>query len=77
LLPSWLFDKRVRSVLADRERIFSLGISSMMNLSINQGGRPLVTINLSEAGYYSDVDVPTAKVQGALLAPVLLASARK
>jgi len=78
LQPSWLCDKRVRSVFADRERIFGLGISSIMNLSINEGGHRLVTMNLfREAGYYSDEDVPTAKVQGALLRPVLLASARK
>jgi GAF domain-containing protein len=64
----------LRSAFADHELIFSLGISSIMNVPISHGGRRLATMNLChEAGHYSDRDIPTAKVLGALLLPVLLA----
>ncbi|MFI5013106.1 MAG: GAF domain-containing protein [Hyphomicrobiales bacterium] len=67
----------LRATFADHELIFSLGIGSIMNVPISHGGRVLATMNVSgEAGQYRDADIPTAKVLGGLLAPVLLTSAR-
>jgi len=64
----------LRQAFADHELIFSLGITSIMNVPITYDGRTLATLNISgEAGQYADVDIPTAQALAALLAPVLLA----
>jgi hypothetical protein len=65
----------LREAFPDYELIFSLGISSIMNVPISFGGGVLATMNISgEAGQYRDADAPSAKMIGALLVPVLLAS---
>jgi len=65
----------LRQAFPDYELIFSLGISSIMNVPISYCGRTLATMNISgEAGQYRDEHIPTAKLLGALLVPVLLAS---
>jgi len=64
----------LREAFADHELIFSLGITSIMNVPITYDGRTLATMNISgEAGQYADADIPTALALAALLAPVLLA----
>jgi len=64
----------LRRAFADHELIFSLGITSIMNVPITYDGRTLATMNISgEAGQYGDADIPSAQALAALLTPVLLA----
>jgi hypothetical protein len=66
----------LRQAFADHELIFSLGITSIMNVPITYDGRTLATMNISgEAGQYGDADIPSARALAALLAPVLLTGA--
>ena len=58
----------------DPERIFALGVTSIMNVPIRHAGRNLGALNLfGEAGWYSDSVFPAARTVAGLLAPTLLA----
>jgi GAF domain-containing protein len=62
----------LRAAFADHELIFSLGIGSIMNVSIMRHGQCLGIVNLShDAGRYGEADVGPAKVLAGLLAPML------
>jgi hypothetical protein len=65
----------LREAFPDYELIFSLGISSIMNVPVSHDGQTLATVNISgEAGAYRDEDIPAARMLGAVLVPVLLAA---
>lgn len=67
----------LRAAFPDYELIFSLGISSIMNVPVRHDGETLATVNISgEAGQYREQDIPTARMLGALLLPVLPGSAQ-
>lgn len=57
----------------DFERIFALGVTSIMNVPVRHGGRNLGALNLmGEAGWYTEACFPTARAVAGLLAPTLL-----
>lgn len=57
----------------DPERIFALGVSSIMNVPARHGGRNLGALNLfGEAGWYGEACFATARTVAGLLVPTLL-----
>ena len=57
----------------DHELIFSLGITSILNVPIRHAGRRLGTVNLcGEEGMYGPAEIAHGKVLAALLVPSLL-----
>jgi hypothetical protein len=65
----------LRAAFPDYELIFSLGISSILNVPICFAGRCIGTMNLcGEAGQYGDTDVPAGKLLAGLMMPVVLAA---
>lgn len=57
----------------DPERIFALGVTSIMNVPVRHGGRNLGALNLwGEAGWYAESCWPTARTVANLLVPTLL-----
>lgn len=63
----------IRDVFFDHELIRSLGCESVLNVPVRWDGRSLGTINLlHEAGFYTEADIPAAKVFAALAAPGLM-----
>ena len=62
----------IKEAFSDHELIFSLGVSSIMNVPILFGGRCLGTLNIShEAGRFTEADLPTARILAGLLVPLL------
>lgn len=58
----------------DSERIFALGVTSIMNVPVRQGGVNIGALNLmGEEGWYGEAVFPAARVVAALLLPTLLA----
>lgn len=58
----------------DPERIFALGVTSIMNVPVRLNGSNVGALNLmGEAGWYGREVFPTARVVASLLAPTLLA----
>ena len=58
----------------DPERIFALGVTSIMNVPVRHAGRNLGALNLfGEAGWYGADVFPAARTVAGLLVPVLLA----
>lgn len=57
----------------DPDRIFSLGVTSIMNVPVRHGGRNLGALNLfGEAGRYDEACYATAGTVAGLLVPTLL-----
>lgn len=56
------------------ERIFALGVTSIMNVPVRHSGCNLGALNLfGEAGWYGEAAFPAARAIAALLGPTLLA----
>ena len=56
------------------ERIFALGVTSIMNVPVRHAGRNLGALNLfGEAGWYDAAIFPAARTIAGLLVPALLA----
>jgi hypothetical protein len=65
--------EEVRKAFFDHELIFSLGITSILNVPIRHAGRRLGTVNLcGEEGMYGSAEIARGKVLAALLVPSLL-----
>ncbi len=63
----------IRDVFFDHELIRSLGCESVLNIPVRWDGTSIGTINLlHEAGFYTEADIPAAKVFAALAAPGLM-----
>lgn len=63
----------IREVFFDHELIRSLGCESVLNVPVRWNGRSLGTLNLlHRAGWYTEADVPAARLFAALAAPGLL-----
>lgn len=57
------------------ERIFALGVTSIMNVPVRYQGRNVGALNLfGEAGWYGEACYPVARTIAGLLVPVLLAA---
>lgn len=55
------------------ERIFGLGVTSIMNVPVRHAGRNLGALNLfGEEGWYGEAAFPAARVLAALLLPTLM-----
>ncbi len=60
----------ITDVFFDHELIRSLGCESVLNVPVRWNGTSIATINLlHQAGWYSEADVPAAKLFAALAAP--------
>ena len=65
--------EEVRKAFFDHELIFSLGITSILNVPIRYAGRRLGTVNLcGEEGMYGQDEVGRGQILAALLVPALL-----
>jgi hypothetical protein len=63
----------IRELFFDHELIRSLGCESVLNVPVRWNGRGLGTLNLlHRAGWYTDADIPSARMFAALAAPGLL-----
>ena len=63
----------VRKAFFDHELIFSLGITSILNIPIRLGNKRLGTLNFcGEEGMYGARQVGDAKILGGLLTPALV-----
>jgi len=66
--------EQVRDAFSDYELIFSLGISSIMNVPLAYGGRRLGTMNIShEAGWFTEDDAHAGLLIAPFVVPSLLA----
>ena len=64
----------VRGTYKDFEKIFALGVTSIMNVPVRQGGRNLGAMNVfGEAGQFDAAAKAKARVIAALMVPALLA----
>lgn len=55
------------------ERIFALGVTSIMNVPVRYAGRNVGALNLfGEAGWYAEPCFPTARAIAGLLVPTLM-----
>lgn len=58
----------------DKDKIFALGVSSIMNVPVRHAGRNIGAMNLmGEAGWYDEPVFPAARTIAQLLAPSILA----
>lgn len=63
----------IREVFFDHELIRSLGCESVLNVPVRWNGRSLGTLNLlHRAGWYTEADIPAARMFAALAAPGFL-----
>lgn len=63
----------IRDVFFDHELIRSLGCESVLNVPVRWNGTSLGTINLlHHANWYTEADIPAAKMFAALAAPGLM-----
>ena len=64
----------VGATYKDKEKIFALGVSSIMNVPVRHAGRNIGAMNLmGEAGWYTEAVFPTARAVAGLLVPAILA----
>ena len=64
----------VAQTYREPERIFALGVTSIMNVPVRHAGRNLGALNLfGEAGWYDAAAFPAARTMAGLLVPTLLA----
>lgn len=67
----------LRAAFYDHELIFSLGCESVLNMPVCWAGRTLGSVNLlHDAYWYSEADVPLARLFAQLAIPALLMGAR-
>lgn len=64
----------VRGTYKDYEKIFGLGVTSIMNVPVRFGGGNIGAFNLfGEAGQFGEAEAADAKVLAGLMVPALLA----
>ena len=67
----------LRRAFADHDLIFSLGCESVLNMPVHWRGRTLGALNLLHQAYwYSEADVPLARVFAQLAVPALMLGER-
>lgn len=63
----------IRGTYKDAEKIFSLGVTSIMNVPVRLAGRNIGAMNLfGEAGWFDDEAVRRGRILAGLMAPALM-----